>query len=465
MSVRAKITLWFAVSLLIIGAMTGGIILFAEMSVMQKTIKDSLIETVENNVDEIEYYDSLESILMDHDADRYMEYNGAYLEVDDDFLPQVNEVYTSLYTGEGELIYGYNPIAQATSGVACVNYTIRTVEAGDGDWYVFDRTLTGNGLEGLWLRGVVSCSRGTGQITAVAHISMMLLVFLMLLSLIGGMLVIGRLLRPIGKISEALWEIEEGSDLKKRIELGRGKDELHRLARAFNEMLDRLDKAFDREKRFTSDVSHELRTPVAVISAQCDYILEEERSGEEYVEALEAVKRQNRRMSRLINDMLMYARIGLGSERYEKSRIDFSALAETVCEDLAELRDKDITLTWEIQEGISVSGNRELLIRLLTNLIVNAYRYGKTDGHIRVSLGQEEANAVLSVEDDGIGIQKEELERIFDRFYQVDASRSGGGTGLGLSMVAEIAAFHKGSVSVSSKAGEGSCFVFTVPKK
>lgn len=465
MSVRTKITLWFAASLVIIVAVTGGIILFAEKSVMQKSIKDSLIETVENNVDEIEYYDSLQSILMDHDADRYLEYNGAYLEVDDDFLPQVNEVYTSLYTSEGELIYGYNPIAKITSDLACENYTIQTAKGEGGEWYVFDRTLTGSGLEGLWLRGVVSGSRGTSQITAVARISMLFLVVLLLVSLSGGALVVGRLLRPIEKISEAVSEIEQGSDLKKKIDIGEGKDELHRLARAFNEMIDRLDRAFDREKSFTSDVSHELRTPVSVISAQCEYILEEPRSAEEYVEAITAVKRQNRRMSRLINDMLAYTRIGLGSSRYGKEQLDFSELVNAVCEDLADLRDKNITLSWKTGEGICITGNRELLVRLLTNLIVNAYRYGKEDGHIRVTLEQKENHSVLSVEDDGIGIREEELGKIFDRFYQADPSRSSGGTGLGLSMAAEIAAFHSGSITVTSQIQEGSCFTFTMPKK
>lgn len=131
---------------------------------------------------------------------------------------------------------------------------------------------------------------------------------------------------------------------------------------------------------------------------------------------------------------------------------------------MALIRQQGIQLTADIQPEINIYGNPQLLSRLVTNLISNAYRYGKENGHILVRLHSNDTGASerrslsLSVEDDGIGISKEEQKHIFQRFYQVDPSRSGAGTGLGLSMVQQIAEFHNGTVTVKSAPDDGSIF-------
>ena len=231
-------------------------------------------------------------------------------------------------------------------------------------------------------------------------------------------------------------------------------------------MFQRLDQAFETEQQFTSDASHELRTPMSVILAQCELSLNDPETSASSQTAFQTIQRQGKRMSRLINDMLDYTRLEMHSERYQKQTLDLSALALSICEDMALIRQREIQLTADIQPGISVFGNPQLLGRLLTNLISNAYRYGKENGHIIVHLHQETARTSgqefisLSVEDDGIGIPQEAQEHIFQRFYQVDPSRSGGGTGLGLSMVQQIAGFHNGTVTVKSSPGNGSIFTF-----
>ena len=242
--------------------------------------------------------------------------------------------------------------------------------------------------------------------------------------------------------------------------MGEGQDELHQLAAGFNGMFERLDQAFEMEKQFTSDASHELRTPVAVILAQCELMMGEEKSPKEYQHALNVIERQSRKMSKLIQDLLMYTRLELKTDKYKKEQVSLSEIAESVCEDMALIRRKGITLTRQVQEGITCSGNQMLLTRLLVNLISNAYRYGKENGHILVKLEKNTGEIRLSVEDDGIGIAPEEQERIFRRFYQTDSSRTGEGTGLGLSMVRQIAEFHGGTVQVESVPGKGSIFTF-----
>ncbi len=229
-------------------------------------------------------------------------------------------------------------------------------------------------------------------------------------------------------------------------------------------MLDRLETSFEKERRFTADVSHELRTPTSVVLAQCEYALEAPRPEMEYVRSLEVIERQGRKMSKLINEMLAFTRLERGTDRYPMQSLDLSALVRDACEDLSLIREKGITLTAGIADGVTVRGNPELLSRLLTNLVGNAYRYGRADGHIRVDLSTADGDALLRVTDDGIGISEDDRTKIFDRFYQADPSRSDAGSGLGLAMASEIARFHGGSLSVESRLGEGSVFTFRMKR-
>lgn len=463
-SIRLKITIWFSAVLLVIVALTYIVILSVSGSVMQKTIQDNLIETVENNVDEIEYFDSMKYVESDNDADHYIAYGDGYLEVDDDFLDMVNSVSTGLYLENGTLLYGENPQAKTSAEYEFVDAEIQKLTIGGVDFFLFDRRLTQDGLDGLWLRGIVSEQQGATQLSSIVRLSLYLMPLLVLFAILGGYWIAGRLLKPIRKIEEAAAQIGRGQDLEKRIELPPGTDELHKLAETFNEMFGRLEAAFESERQFTADVSHELRTPMSVIMAQCEYSLEQPRKEEEYEAALKTIQRQGGKMTRLIEDMLRFIRLERKSDSIIMEEINLSELVSSVSEDMALLRENGIVLTQEITPNILVKGNQELLSRLLTNLISNAYRYGKSNGRIMVKLYAENEKAVLSVEDDGIGIAPEQKEKIFTRFYQIDASRTSKGTGLGLSLVQEIVRFHDGVISVESERNKGSIFTVTLKK-
>ncbi|MCD8011459.1 MAG: HAMP domain-containing histidine kinase [Lachnospiraceae bacterium] len=462
-SIRTKITLWFSAALVLVIILTYFVILSASWQVIRKTIHDNLIETVTHNIDEVEYYTSLDAENQNNEVDYYVSYGDGFLEIDDDFLDEVNEVHTSLCQSDGTLIYGENPIARYTADLSFEDAEIQTVDADGTEYFVYDIYLNGEGLEGLWLRGVVSETQGEVQLSSISRISLILLPSLVLIAILGGILIARRTLRPIDQISDTAARIRQGDDLKQRIELGEGGDELHRLADQFNEMFARLDDSFQAQQQFVSDASHELRTPVSVILAQCELTLEQERTTPEYVESLRVIQRQGRRMNRLVSDMLDYCRLELQPERYGKEEFDLTELTEDICTDMALIREKDITLTWELAPAVRVCGNRMLLSRLLTNLLSNAYRYGSPGGHTKVRLTAEEEHICLSVQDDGIGIAPEEQEHIFRRFYQVDASRGGAGSGLGLAMVQGIAHFHGGVVRVESTPGQGSTFTLEMP--
>ena len=452
-------------ALFVIVAITYVVILTVSNQVIQKTIRDTLLHTVEDNVDEVEFYTDISQVDIANSVDHFIMYNSGYLEVDDDFLDEVNDVYTALYLSDGTLMYGENPLAVALADLEFSDSEIRERTVNGELYYILDRHLTQKGLEDLWLRGVVSEHQGEVQMHEISTLSLIILPIILIAAVLGGYFIAKRMLRPIKQITNAAENISRGGDLKKRIELDRGKDELHQLADSFNNMIARLDESFEAERQFTSDVSHELRTPMSVIMAQCEYTLDEERTPQEYERALRLIRRQGRKMTKLINDMLDFVRLERRGTNYQIEKLNLSALVNSVCEDMSLIRERGISLEHEVEDEIWVDGNPALLSRLLSNLISNAYRYGKDDGHIKVRLKKSQDEVTLSVSDDGIGISREDKEKIFRRFYQADSSRTGSGTGLGLSMVKEIASFHGGSMSVESEPGKGSEFTFHLPVK
>ena len=464
-TIRLKITLWFAAALILVVGLTFVVVFAASRQVIQKAIRDNLVETVSRNVVEVEYHAQIDETALEDQTKHFVRYEGGFLELDDAFLDEVNQVYSALYLDDGTLLYGENPIARDTASLAFADNQVQNITVAGVRYYVYDAKPAQEGMEQLWLRGVVSEVQGVAQMSDISRLSLVLLPLVVMVAIVGGYLIARRMLRPIQKLSESASQIHRGGDLKTRINLDEGDDELHQLARSFNGMIERLDHAFQTEQQFTSDASHELRTPMSVIMAQCELSLEEPQSAAEYVEALEVIQRQGRKMTKLINDMLDFTRLEMHAERYPLEATDLSGLTESICADMALIRDQDIALTWEVEPGITVRGNRDLLSRMLTNLISNAYRYGKPGGHIRVSLGRTGGGIELAVADDGIGIAPEEQEKIFRRFYQSDSSRSGAGTGLGLSMVQEIARFHGGEIRLESAPGQGSTFTFFLPEK
>lgn len=461
LSIRVKITAWFSGIMAFIVAVTFGIIFWVSNSVTQKSIQDNLIEIVELNVDEIEFYEE-KNYRKELHGDQYIEYSDGYLEIDDDFMDQVNGIYSSLYQETGKLLYGENPSVRAGMEIPFSDGIVKKVTCDRTVYYVYDRLLFGYGIDGLWLRGMVSRNQGTQQLQWLVRLSIIALPALLLLAVIGGYWIAGRALKPIHQITQTAARISQGQDLDKRIHLGGGTDELHQLADVLDNMINRLDQAFKSEQQFTSDASHELRTPMSVIMAQCEYILENTRTSEEYETALKVIQRQGRKMSKLIEDMLCVAHLEQNKDSYPREMVDFSTLVQDICMDMALLKSKNIVLEREIEPDIFLMGNAMLLTRMVTNLISNGYRYGKQNG--RISIRLKYSNGILlSVEDNGIGIPVEQQEMIFRRFYRVESARFSEGAGLGLAMVEDIVKYHGGTVEVVSAVGEGSKFTVKFP--
>ncbi len=462
MTIRAKITLWFSALMIVIFAIMFSMIFIINRYVLYSDVKGTLRTVVEENRDEIEYTEDFDSDDVEP-GDHYILYGDGYLEIDDDFIPERKGVYSVLLDENGRVIYGKSPVVIPFSD----REGIWTQMADQEKYYVCQVRLTAEEMEGLVLQGIVNEDASETILGRMAELTLLVAPLLVLAAIVGGFLLAGTFLRPIRKMTETAESINDGADLSRRIELERGRDDLHQLAYSFNHMMDRLEKSFENQKQFTSDVSHELRTPVSTILAQTELTLARERSPEEYRDALQLIQRQGGYMKRLVNGMLQYSRLERLEALPEEEEVDLSQLVELVSEEQMLNSRKGITLECRAEPGLAIRGNTELLVRLLTNLISNAYRYGRAGGHIMVGAFGREEEICISVRDDGIGMEQHEMDRIFHRFYQADAARCSRdhSLGLGLSMAAEIARLHHARISVESERGKGSEFLVIFMKR
>lgn len=280
----------------------------------------------------------------------------------------------------------------------------------------------------------------------------------------GGVFLARRALKPVDRIAETALEIEE-TDLSQRIKVDT-KDELGRLASTLNQMIARLEKAFKRQQEFTGDASHELRTPLAIIEAESTLALEKERSAEEYRQALETVTQEAENMSNIIDQLLTLARADAGKEQLTFEEIQLDELLRDVASDADILcREKGLEFEFGTMENVIVRGDSSRLRQLFLNLLNNSIRYTQGEGTISISLAKEGNQAIASFTDTGIGIPKENIPHVFERFYRVDKARSraDGGSGLGLAICKQIAEFHGGHIRVESQVGKGTTFSVNLP--
>lgn len=463
LTIKKKIILWFAIALFILSAASTTLTFVISRSVLDQSIQERLIEIVDYNADEIEFNSSMSSVDKEP-SDFYIAYNDGILEIDDDFCDYLDGVVTALIDKDNFLIYGETPF-HLEKEKAFSFTTVGTINHRGHKYYIYEKPLSGDNLEGLWLRGFISDNEVMNILYNVARISLWFIPLFAIFTLLGGYVLTRRSFKPIEKISDTANEIAGSGDLSRRIDIGDGEDELHRLAQTYNKMFAQLEKTFNAEKQFTSDASHELRTPMAVIKAQCEYALEFADNEEEFRDSLEVIKRQNDQMASLLSQLLFFTRLENRSDIFKLAETDLSELVHSLCEDRRILLEDPKRLLVSIDNGILIQADEGLIGRLVNNLLDNAFKYSDSNAEVSLSVKELEKEIVLSVSDNGIGIPEENLAKIWNRFYQEDPSRSEEGSfGLGLSMVKEIADFHGGKVSVQSTLGEGSTFAITFPK-
>lgn len=448
LSIRLRVTLWFTGLMTILACLVLVFLYLAGHYTVRSMMQERLVNIVESTLDKIEYDDG-------------------ELELDDDMDFFVSGVYRSIYDAEGWLLYGRIP-ADYSGVQAFSDGTLQRYDDGDNSWYLYDIKYEVEGYGSVWVRGILSAESANSAFSSLFTLARVALPILVLLAAFGGYFLIHRAFLPVRHITASAEQISSGNDLSRRIALGEGRDEIYQLAATVDRMLDRLEDSFAREKQFTSDASHELRTPLSVILSQCDYSLSRVQSEEEYVQALETIQEQGKKMFALISQLLTLARADRGQDKLLLETIDLSHLTEIIAMQTEEAaQEKGITVYTDIVPNLLIQGDETMLMRLLLNLMENGVKYGRPGGHLWVTLAAQEGQIRGTIRDDGIGISSEDLPKIWDRFYQADPSRSStvGGVGLGLPMVQYIVRAHGGTITAESQLGQGSCFTFFLPAK
>lgn len=286
------------------------------------------------------------------------------------------------------------------------------------------------------------------------------------ITLAGGFLaywLLGIMLRPLDDFARQVGNVTE-SELNTRLPLPGKGTEIDRLAEGFNRTLDRLEKAFDSQKRFSAAAAHELKTPLTIIKSNTDVLhITKEPTLERYDHVVQVVENQTRRMIGLVDGLLA---ISNQQEYSYEDEVHLDALIGEVVRDVEpRAAERDITIA--LNEGTSVPlvGNAPMLARAFQNLIENAVRYGKPSGRVDITLMETADGSVIEVADDGPGIPAEHTTRIFEPFYRVDSSRSRkeGGSGLGLAIARDTMRRHGGEITYRTNEPSGAVFVVNLP--
>lgn len=278
----------------------------------------------------------------------------------------------------------------------------------------------------------------------------------MIVSIILGYVISKKMLRPMDDITKAADNISI-NNLKERIEVIGPDDELKRLGNTFNKMIDRLQGSFNRQTQFVADASHELKTPIAVIQGYVNLL---DRWGKDDKEALEksihAIKLETNNMVNLVENLLFIAKGDTGNQKIEKKNFSLNELINEVVRE-SKLIDYRHIISSNKNEIAYVFGDYKMIKQMLRIFIDNCIKYTPEQGRIDISLEAQNNTAKITISDSGIGIPKDEIQNIFERFYTVDKSRSKdiGGTGLGLSIAKLILDVHEGTINVESEEGKG----------
>lgn len=415
------------------------------------------------------------------------------IRVDSDFYSVSGDIYLSLYDENRYLLYGKIPYGfNADPELADGNLRVIQDAENRQEWYVYDLSFRLDGEHIVYVRGITSITEAEASFAVTVRFALILFPLLIVVTALIGYRFTRRTLLPVRRITETVQKIRADGDLSRRVgmpETGRkgmpetgndavtgkfsarrkNRDEIARLAETFDGMLGEMEEAFEREKRFTSDVAHELRTPVAVILAQCGECLRDETLPERQRQELEVIERKAREISDTIGSLLFLTRADQGRQALQREMVNIGELTRLAAaqeEFLAEEREQDVEIVCEMPEELWVFVDETLYIRMISNLISNAVFYGRRKGHVWISLREENGRVVGSVRDDGIGISREDLPHIWERFYRADSARSEGNhSGLGLPLVQWIVEAHGGRIRVRSELGKGSEFTFILPKK
>lgn len=440
-SVKLKLTLWLTLLMTVLAGLLLAFMLFIGNVVASQTAMSQLSQTLQANWGQIGMTEG-------------------NLSFGDSFSFYRNGVTTLIYSQNEALLAGQIPVS-FTAEEPFQSGITRTVTAGDEQYLVLDIWLPMGWEQGVWVRGLMEAPKNAQLAHNILLVALLSFPVFLLLVILGSYWIVWRAFRPLEQIMATAEAISEAKDLSRRIALPEGGNEFFRLANTFDQLFERLERSFEAEKQFTADASHELRTPVSIIKGACEYAEKYDETPEERQETIAMIHRQAVKMSNLIGKLLNMTRLEQGTEPVKLEYVELDGLLQALYE---EQRYEQKHVSLKLQENIVVRADGALLSRLAQNLIENGLKYGKPDGQVWVTLLRQQGEILLQVQDDGIGIAAEQQEKVWQRFYQVNPSRSDEkGAGLGLALVQQIAQLHGGYMTLNSTVGVGSTFTLHLP--
>jgi len=455
LSIRSRLTLWYAVVVGIIVVLLGlGVYLSASLSLQRVTDRE-----LTAGIDNIAAF--LRHKYATHDtkhlADELREHSS--------LLPRGK--LSRISYANGLLLYQSEGM-QAIPSFASANETIsrRNVQLGGHSIRYFSK-VTSSGTSFFLIEVGVDQSEYLQMTRRLAWLLALSIPLAAVLAALGGYWMSGRALNPIHRITETA-SLIDAQNLAVRLPTRGTDDELDCLAKTLNSMFDRIEAAYARVAQFTADASHELRTPVALIHSNAEYLLMGSLDEARTVRCVGDILKESKYMAQLIGDLLTLAR---GDRADASPTMEVFELEEAFTDVVARAKSlaasKNIVIDYQSAHHIvPILGYRSEFQRLGMIFIDNAVRYSPERSRITITTWATEAYCGFTVADCGIGVAKEDHERIFQRFYRVDQARTprDSGTGLGLAIAKSLIAAHRGRVSIKSELGKGACFTVGLPR-
>ncbi len=453
LTTKAKLTIWYSIVVSIILIIFATSVYFFLRKQLYSSIDDKLLSIAKLTYDSSLYFTpakdipaALQSFLKGYKIKqsgsviRILDISGKDINVSD--IPINKESLKKAFNGY--MVFENYFLKEKNFAIRMLTYPVII------DGYVVSIIQVGTSLESLF-----------NSLKKLIFVMLILLPIGIIISIFAGYFLAERALSPIKLITKKAKRIS-AENLDEKISGDFPEDEIGELAKTFDKMMERLKESFEELRQFSADVSHELRTPLTILKGEIEVALKGERNTEDYKKTLISALEEVDRLKRLVEDLLFLSKAEAGKITYRLTKVDILEVILNVINVLSFLiKQKKIKLNIDGEPEIYVKGDENLLKQLMYNLIHNAIKYNRENGQINIKIEKlNDRNVKVIIEDTGYGISKKHLNKIFNRFYRVDKSRTRteGGLGLGLNIVKKIVDLHNGEIYVKSEEGKGSKF-------
>ena len=397
-------------------------------------------------------------------------------EVQEHYDPETNNLFVRIVQPNGTVVYESGEPHDRSFSPPQVSFLPNLkeshveVDAANGR-LVFIRPYSVPEGESYQIQMAASLQPVQTSLKGLRRVEVLLFPFALLISAGGSALLVSRSLNPIRHVIATARKINSGNLRQRLVETSSG-DEIQELTRTLNAMLDRLEASFKQMIQFTADASHELRTPLTVIRGNLELVLREKSAlgahpqTPETQETVAQTLEEAERLSKTVSQLMELTQLDSGEIQLEHETFDLTELVATTADQMKLLaEDKQIQLETQLSPQVKIQGDRYRLKQVLLNLIDNAIKYCPAGTRIQIRLAPGDAGCVVEVKDNGPGIPRGEIQRLFNRFHRIDKARSReiGGSGLGLSICKSICEAHGGGIAAESEFGQGSTFRVTLP--